>query len=283
MLGLDYNERVANEMQNIPLSFYHLDEKHPAYHAPLHWHRPSELVRVISGKLKMYLDGKKTLVLPGEILFINQGIIHSFFPLDCVYEIINFDTDELLLHTALCKEALRIFSSSRVNVLPIHQIETASIHHLANQLFDFAGRESPDDSLLVLGALFELLGAIYANHHYTENVRASSNAKRFKPLLEFVEKSFMKSITLTDMAKVCNLSVSHFSVLFHEFFRQTPLDYLNSYRIERACLLLTNTDLPVTEVAYRCGFNDSAYFVKVFKKYKNSTPKKYRDAYENKK
>ena len=93
----------------------------------------------------------------------------------------------------------------------------------------------------------------------------------------------MKSITLTDMAKVCNLSVSHFSVLFHEFFRQTPLDYLNSYRIERACLILTNTDLPVTEVAYRCGFNDSAYFVKVFKKYKNSTPKKYRDAYENKK
>ena len=53
MLGLDYNERVAHEMQNIPLSYYYVDKKHPAYHAPLHWHRPSEIVRVLSGKLKM--------------------------------------------------------------------------------------------------------------------------------------------------------------------------------------------------------------------------------------
>ncbi|MBP3665235.1 MAG: AraC family transcriptional regulator [Tyzzerella sp.] len=41
-------------------------------------------------------------------------------------------------------------------------------------------------------------------------------------------------------------------------------------------LYIQSTDIPVTEVAYRCDFNDSAYFVKVFKKYKSITPKKYR-------
>ena len=40
-------------------------------------------------------------------------------------------------------------------------------------------------------------------------------------------------------------------------------------------LYIQSTDIPVTEVAYRCDFNDSAYFVKVFKKYKSITPKKY--------
>lgn len=281
MLGLDYNERVAHEMQNIPLSFYHVDEKHPAYHAPLHWHRPSEIVRVVSGKLKMYLDGKKIIVSPGDILFINQEIIHGFFPIDCVYEIINFDADEILMRTSLCKDALRIFTSSHVSVLPFHPTEDAAIHHLANQLFTFASVESSDYGLLVLGALFELLGTIYAKHHYTENYKSSTNAKLFKPLLEFIEKSYMKPITLAEMAQVSGMSTSHFSVLFREFFRQTPIDYLNSYRIERACLLLINSDLPVTEVAYQCGFNDSAYFVKVFKKYKKMTPKKYRMAIEN--
>ena len=278
MLGLDYNERVAHEMNNIPVSYYYVDQKHPAYHAPLHWHRPSEIVRVLSGKLKMYLDGKKILVEPGDILFINQEIIHGFFPLNCVYEIINFDADEILLRTSLCKDALRIFTNSHVSVLPFHPTEDAAIHHIATQLFTFAATETKDHDLLVLGALFELLGTIYAKHHYTENYKSSTNAKLFKPLLEFIEKSYMKPITLLDMAQVSGMSTSHFSVLFREFFRQTPMDYLNSYRIERACLFLINSELPVTEVAYRCGFNDSAYFVKVFKKYKTLTPKKYRSA-----
>jgi len=66
--------------------------------------------------------------------------------------------------------------------------------------------------------------------------------------------------------------------VFRDTFQQTPIDYLNYYRIEQACLLLAETLLPITEVAYRCGFNDSAYFVKVFKKYKKLTPKKYRDS-----
>lgn len=281
MLGLDYNERVAHEMQNIPLSYYYVDKNHPSYHAPLHWHRPSEIVRVISGKLKMYLDGKKIIVSPGDILFINQEIIHGFFPIDCVYEIINFDADELLLRTSLCKDALRIFANSNVNVLPLHPTDSASLHHLANQLFTFASPQSSDNDLLVLGALFQLLGTIYAKHHYTENFKSSTNAKRFKPLLEFIDKSFMKPITLADMAQVSGMSNSHFSALFHEFFHQPPMEYLNAYRIERACLYLINSDIPVTEVAYRCGFNDSAYFAKVFKKYKNITPKKYRSSYSS--
>lgn len=280
MLGLDYNERVAHEMQNIPLSYYYVDKNHPTYHAPLHWHRHLEIVRVISGQLKMYLDGKKIIVSPDDILFINREIIHGFFPINCVYEIINFDADELLLRTSLCKDALQIFTNSHVRVLPFHPANDGAIHHLANQLFTFASVKSLDNDLLVLGALFQLLGTIYAKHHYTENFKSSTNAKLFKPLLEFIEKSFMKPITLADMAQVSGMSISHFSALFHDFFRQTPIDYLNAYRIERACLFLINSDIPVTEVAYRCGFNDSAYFVKVFKKYKNITPKKYRCTYD---
>lgn len=276
MLELDYNERVANEMQNIPLSFYYVDKSHPAYHAPVHWHRSTEIVRVINGELKMYLNGKEIIAKPDDIVFINQEVLHGFFPQDCVYEIIDFDADEILLRTSLCKNALQIFTNSHVNILPFHPTENAVLCHITNQLFTFASSESGENDLLILGALFELLGTIYAKHHYTENYKSSSNSKLFKPLLEFIDKSYMKPMTLADMAQVSGMSISHFAALFHDFFRQTPIDYLNSYRIERACLFLINSDLPVTEVAYRCGFNDSAYFAKVFKKYKNITPKKYR-------
>jgi AraC-like DNA-binding protein len=56
---------------------------------------------------------------------------------------------------------------------------------------------------------------------------------------------------------------------------RTPIDYLNYYRIERACFKLVSTNLSITEVAFECGFNDLSYFIKTFKKYKAITPKQY--------
>lgn len=297
MLELDYNERVSHEMLAIPISFYHLDSNHPCYFMPTHWHHPLEIARVVSGKLNIYLNGEKTSAAPGDIIFIGQEIIHSYFPVDCVYEVIDLNVNELLLRTAFCKDILQVFADGRINILPIpapgqdqndpcFQADPDSLrnlHQLASRLFTTASEHLSDNSLLVLGTLFELLGTIYAKHHYTKISGHSEDVNFFKPLLSFVEHSYMKPITLTEMAQVSGMSTSYFSVLFREFFRQTPIDYLNSYRIERAGLLLTNSDLPVSEVAYRCGFNDCPYFVNVFKKYKNITPKKYRNLYKTEK
>lgn len=279
MIGLDYSERVLHEMQGIPLSFFHLDKKHSCYHMPLHWHHSFELVRILSGKLTIHINDKKIHALSGDIILINQENIHGYFPLDCVYEVIDFDVDELLLRTSLCKNMLHIFTNSNINILPFNAVSHADLYGMAAGLFHFASMESEDHDLVVLGALFQFLGTIYMQHHYIENHKISVTEKKFKPLLEFIENNYMQPITLKAMAQVSCMSTSHFATMFRNFFGETPMDYLNSYRIERACLLLTNTGLSVTEIAYLCGFSDSAYFVKVFKKYKNITPKKYRSAH----
>lgn len=276
MIGLDYSERVLHEMQSIPLSFYHLDKKHSCYHMPLHWHHSFELVKIVSGKLTIHINNKKVLAESGDIFLINQENIHGYFPKDCVYEVIDFDVDELLHHTSLCKNVLHIFTNRNVSILPFDAVSHAVLYHMADSLFHFASMKSEYHDLLVLGALFELLGTIYVQHHYTENHKISSAEKRFKPILEFIENNYMQPITLCEMAQASCMSTSHFCALFREFFGQTPMGYLNSYRIERASLLLANTGHSVTEIAHLCGFNDSAYFVKVFKKHKNITPKKYR-------
>lgn len=276
MIGLDYSERVIHEMQSIPLSFYRLDKKHSCYHMPLHWHHSFELVRILSGKLTIHINEQKILALSGDIILINQENIHGYFPADCVYEVIDFDVDELLQRTSLCKNVLHIFTNSNINILPFDSVSHTHLYQMAVTLFDFASTESENHDLLVLGALFEFLGIIYICHHYTENHKISVTEKKFKPLLEFIENNYMRSISLKEMAQVSCMSTSHFSTMFRDFFGETPTDYLNSYRIERACLLLAGTGHSVTEIAYLCGFSDSAYFVKVFKKYKNITPKKYR-------
>ena len=59
---------------------------------------------------------------------------------------------------------------------------------------------------------------------------------------------------------------------------RSPIDYLNHYRIECASFLLTSSDMTVAEIAQRCGFSDSSFFIRQFRHYKNTTPRRYRAA-----
>ena len=55
----------------------------------------------------------------------------------------------------------------------------------------------------------------------------------------------------------------------------TPIEYLNICRIEHACYQLITTGDSVTDIAFNCGFNDLSYFIKTFRRYKGTTPKRY--------
>jgi AraC-like DNA-binding protein len=59
---------------------------------------------------------------------------------------------------------------------------------------------------------------------------------------------------------------------------RSPIDYLNYYRIECASYFLVSSDMTVAEIAQHCGYNDSSFFIKQFRKYKGTTPRKYRMA-----
>lgn len=279
MLGLDYNEQVANELRNVPLSFHHIDENHPFYQMPLHWHRPCEIVRVISGQLTIYMDDATVTAGPDEIVFLNQEIIHGYAPTNCTYEVIDFDTNAILLRTSLCKDILHTFANNKIRILPFHPIKNADLYDITNRLFRLASIHADEKDLLLLSTLFELLGTIYVQHHYTQNFNSSTSVKRFKPLLDYFESAFMNPITLSEMAKISGMTTNRFATAFRDFFGQTPIEFLNAYRVERACMLLINTEYSITDIACSCGFFDASYFVKVFKKYKGITPKKYRSVF----
>lgn len=282
MLGLDYNKQVSDELRNIPLSYHHINRKHPFYHMPLHWHRPCEIVRVITGKLTVYLDDNAVHADADDIVFINQEIIHGYDPENCTYEVIDFDSKEILMRTSLCKDILHTFANNEFRILQFHPIKNADLYDITNRLFRLASQDSRDKDLLLLSTLFELLGTVYVQHHYTDNFQDSKNTNRFRPLLDHIDSSFMNPITTAEMARVCKMSPNHFLKVFHEYFGQAPHVFLNTYRLERACVLLINTELSITDIAYNCGFYDASYFVKVFKKYKSMTPKKYRTLFLSK-
>ena len=99
---------------------------------------------------------------------------------------------------------------------------------------------------------------------------------RLKPVLEYVESHFSQNLSLDQLAGVIGMNAKYFCRFFSQTTQQTPMNYVNRYRVEQAAHMLCGGDLSVTEVGMECGFTDTSHFVKTFKKHKGVTPKQFR-------
>ncbi|MGV8982440.1 PocR ligand-binding domain-containing protein [Clostridium sp.] len=100
-----------------------------------------------------------------------------------------------------------------------------------------------------------------------------------KPALEYIQKSYSCSISLDEMASLCNISQSYFSKLFKKEIGDNFSSYINKVRIKRAKELLEGSDVPIINLSLDLGFEDCGYFIKVFKKIEGVTPAVYRNEY----
>ena len=97
---LDYNEKQAHGTADFPLAYYYVDEHRPRYHMPFHWHKETELLRVVEGQLRLSLDDREYVVSAGELIYIGEGVIHGGEPENCIYECAVFDPKPLLTPSA---------------------------------------------------------------------------------------------------------------------------------------------------------------------------------------
>jgi signal transduction histidine kinase/AraC-like DNA-binding protein len=97
-----------------------------------------------------------------------------------------------------------------------------------------------------------------------------------RSLAAYVADHYMTSVSREEISDALRVSPNHLSRIFRRDTGLTPWQYLNQYRIVQAQKLLLSTGLSVTEVAQRVGFNDPAYFVRVFHKETGKAPLQYR-------
>ncbi len=96
--------------------------------------------------------------------------------------------------------------------------------------------------------------------------------------LDYIDFFYSDSVTLHDLAALNAVTEQYLSSLFRKELGVTFVDYLNQTRMTHAKSLLQMTQLPIQEVAARCGFNDSSYFCRIFKKYNGLSPIQYRSS-----
>ncbi|WP_308722621.1 response regulator [Paenibacillus polysaccharolyticus] len=100
--------------------------------------------------------------------------------------------------------------------------------------------------------------------------------------LAYIETHLGEPMTMRELADSLHLNSSYFSVLFKEQVGLNFSEYLMRKRVQRAKELLVQTNLPISEIAERVGYQTDKYFIKVFKSLENISPSKYRHSVNEK-
>ncbi|MEG2743976.1 MAG: AraC family transcriptional regulator [Clostridium sp.] len=275
----DYKEEKQHGRLDFPIEFYHVDENHPRYDMPYHWHTECEIIRILRGEFLITINEEKILAKEGDIIFIHDGVLHGGTPNDCIYECIVFDIKLLLKQNHVCTKMLQdiIHHNKLINMKLPRDLRILNLN--AEFLFDALGSRYNGYEFITQGSLYNFLGIILQNELFTINNRISKKTQEkmmlFKKVLSLIEENYSETITLDDLSKVAGMTPKYFCKFFQSMSNKTPIEYLNLYRIESACEQLLSTDLPITNVAMNCGFNDVSYFIKTFKRCKGITPKQY--------
>lgn len=271
---------------DFPIELYRVDKEHPRYVMSFHYHTNIEIIRVLKGELMISINDAEYKALPGDIYVVNSGFIHGAIPIDCVYECLSYNPSVVPQLMYNGESFAGNIAASRIRINEEYKNCNSETVVCLNSIFEAMSSSTEASQYLTLGALCRWYGVINKNKLYTYVDGTTGDVgfqfKRLKKALEFIRQNYSDKITLSDIAKAAGMSNNYFSSYFKKYTHQSPIEYLLSYRIERASSLLLTTEYDVTEVAYRCGFSDLSYFIRTFNRLKGVSPGKFRRSRYNK-
>lgn len=136
--------------------------------------------------------------------------------------------------------------------------------------------DGPLRSVAVRQALLDILLAIaqpdLINHSVADDLLLT-----FRNMIDRMKREPDKRLSIPELALGAGVSLSHFYRTFQAYTGFTPTDFMERIRINEAFRRLTETDVPVTDLALELGYSSSQYFATVFKRYTGMTPSRWRE------
>ena len=258
---------------------------------PAHYHSYIEILYGISGTYEVILNGKCYIFEKGDLVLINSKEVHlinSSSQEGGQYIVLRFEPEVIynsMFHNHMQLKYVLPFileNSKHQKVIKNTDIEATFIPELLYEILKEMDTEIYGYELAVknhIGRIFLwILRYFYRTNSEFMN-SALTNVTFIKPLqpsLDYVLEHFSEDLKAADMAALCNMSFSYFSRTFNKQMGMNFNEYVNYIRIMEAEKLLISTNMNITEIANAVGFNTTSYFIKLFKGYKNISPKQFR-------
>lgn len=245
-----------------------------------HWHESLEILYIKEGSMLMICNDNIFQAYKGDIVFINPSDVHSgqCNTEDVVYGCFIIDINILISkYMDLCDQKLLWLQHSSFKIQN-YISEDCYLTSVLDEVLKEESLQQDNYPMLIKAQLFLFLS--YCIRHYKFNQstqsKVNSDTKEITKLLEYIHNSYAQDITTTEMAKNCGFSVSYFCKFFKNIVGQTPIEYLNTVRVNKAYEMVLNTYMPITEISFAVGYSSLNYFSRQFKKCTNYTPKEVR-------
>lgn len=284
-------------MFEMKLSYFTTDESFPlfiqyGYHDEgifSHTHKDfSELVIVMKGSAKHIVDDEKFFIKKGDVFVISNDTFHGYEETEN-FRICNVMYQPEILFSSdydVKKNAgfhalfvLEPYFTKEYTFKSRLMLKPKDFDRI-NLLIDFMVSEYEnkfDGWQTILGANFMTLVTMLSRLYSFDNKPGKCNLINIAKSISYMESHYIEDIPIDVLAEISHYSPRHFTRIFSETYNTTPLNYILSLRINKACSLLKENSLTISNIALQCGFNDNNYFSRIFKKRIGLTPKQFRD------
>lgn len=239
------------------------------------WHEHIELLYIINGSGKFFLNSKPINAKSGETIIANSNELHymtSSSAVDYLCVIIN----PSIFNDVNCKN---IILKSKIS-------EDRFISDIFNDIYNEHISEDSCSDIAIKGKIYILM-AYLIRHHAAEQLPQSeydmriAKMKTINKILDYIHQNYKIPFSTGILAKELFLSESHLCRIFKSATGFSVIEYLNRYRIEKAAVLLKNTNESISTIAQNTGFDNLNYFDRIFKRYKKVSPNIFRKSTTN--
>jgi AraC family transcriptional activator of mtrCDE len=253
----------------------------------LHFHDCLEIGICHSDSGVMEIQGDSVPFKAGDVTCVPRFLPHttySFQGTASLWSYIFFSPDELFKN--LLRNADNSFerpmSATKIANYILSREKYPKVYNLVTAIVDELKQQNPyyreSSQGLLLSLYIELLRIYSKNENLAdqETERILEGTFLISPVLEYIYKNYMTPITISFLADLCHLSTTHFRRIFHEIVGTSPIEFINSTRIDEACKLLKSTEDSILSISEHVGFHSISSFNRCFAKLIGMSPREWR-------
>lgn len=278
-------ELARHGTSDFPIGCY--DEDLASDPVPWHWHADLEILVVVEGTAVAAAGPRRFTVERGQGFFVNSGVLHAAWAQEgAVCRIHSAVFHPRLVGGGLdsvfwSKYLQPLLEEKGLECVCLDGSEDWHSHAVraVGEAWESCAREPPGYEFQAREALSRLIFLLCRNQTpalVPRPERALREEQRVKRMLEHIHRHYASELTAASIAKAASISESECLRCFRRVIGLPPTQYIAQYRVRRAAELLAASDLPVSEVGARCGFQDASYFAKTFRAQKGCTPTAFR-------
>ena len=239
-----------------------------------HLHKEIEVVYMIEGKSKAYLDSEEYLVEEGDIFISFPNKVHY-------YDTFAEEKSYLLIFSP---DILPDFSNFLLNYCPESPIikrkdMPAGIKLLLDNAYYSHCNDKEYRIEILKGYITILLGKVLPR--LTFDSVQSNNTDKLASVLAYCAQNYRENISLDSMANDLHTSKYYISRLFGDKIKISFNDYINMLRINDAKEYLIKTDDSITQIGINVGYNTIRSFNRAFLSQTGMQPREFRNLYRN--